>query len=265
MKPASNLKTDDHRELMTICELAQSVTGIQLGEQKEVMVRARLSKRLRALELSTFGEYLAHLRKDNNGDEMRQMLDLLTTNKTSFLREPRHFEILSKLLEKSAVKRDEFRLWSAGCSSGEEPYTMAMTALEQRASIRILATDLSTRVLAIARAGRYSAETLSPVSDLLRRKYFKKSGDAFEVNEELRAPITFGSLNLLQSWPMRGPFNAIFCRNVMIYFDKPTREKLVERYRQKLVPGGLLFIGLSESFAGMTHSYRLIEPGVYSA
>ncbi len=250
-------------DVSEICAFVQRTTGIQLGEQKHIMVRARLAKRLRALGLPSVTAYLHYLKQPTNGDEITQLIDVLTTNKTSFYRESRHFDLLSQRLELLAERGEEPVIWSAGCSSGEEPYTMSLVALRARVQARILATDISTRVLGMAKAGRYAAEVVADVPKDVQQRYFTKAGAESEVGPAMREQVSFAPLNLLGEWRMRGPFHVIFCRNVMIYFDKTTREKLVGRFHEKLAPGGLLFIGLSESLSGLNHPYRLVEPGVY--
>ncbi len=250
-------------EISEICAFVQRTTGIQLGEHKHIMVRARLAKRLRALSLSTVSAYLSYVKQPANAEEITQLIDVLTTNKTSFYRESRHFDLLGARLARLAERGEEPVVWSAGCSSGEEPYTMSLVALRARVQARILATDISTRVLGMAKAGRYANEVVADVPRDAQLQHFKKSGTEWEVGADMRAQVSFAALNLLGEWRMRGPFHVIFCRNVMIYFDKATREQLVCRFYEKLAPGGLLFIGLSESLTGLQHPYRLVEPGVY--
>ncbi len=256
-------ETNETGDLSEICAFVQRTTGIQLGEQKHIMVRARLAKRLRALGIPSVAAYLHYVKQPANSEEVTHLIDALTTNKTSFYREPRHFDLLSERLALLAERGEEPTIWSAGCSSGEEPYTMSLVALRARVQARILATDISTRVLGMAKAGRYAAEVVADVPKDIQHRYFKKAGAESEVGPDMRAQVSFAPLNLLGEWRMRGPFHVIFCRNVMIYFDKATREKLVGRFHAKLAPGGLLFIGLSESLSGLQHPYRLLEPGVY--
>jgi len=244
--------------------------GIRMRAGKEGLVRARLAKRLRLLGLNDFESYLHVVVSDPSKREFTEMVDVLTTNKTSFFREQAHFDFLQETVLPACTH--SVRLWSAGCSTGEEPYTLAMLlneTLSQPAAraARILATDISHRVLSTARAGVYGADGLSEVPRAVLQKYWRPTPDSggarFEALPVLRDMIQYGRLNLMESWPMRGPFDAIFCRNVMIYFDKATQQALVERYWAMLRPGGYLFVGHSESLTGLTHRFRYVQPAVY--
>lgn len=244
--------------------------GIRMRAGKEGLVRARLAKRLRLLGLTDFDSYLELVEREPSRREFTEMVDALTTNKTSFFREQAHFEFLQDTVLPSC--QSGIRLWSAGCSTGEEPYTLAMLLNEtlQPAAVRsarILATDISHRVLATAKAGVYAAEGLSEVPRAIRQKYWRTAaeggGTHLEALPALRQLIQFGKLNLMEPWPMRGPFDAILCRNVMIYFDKATQQSLVERYWALLRPGGYLFVGHSESLTGLDHRFRYVQPAVY--
>lgn len=254
--------------------MVRSVCGIDLHEGKKELIKARLNKRLRKLQLRTFAEYIDYLRHDETGAELTAMLDAISTNLTSFFREDDHFAYLTNKIiptfNEAAGK--PIRVWSAGCSSGEEPYSIAITLLESlsgsaKKDVKILATDISTRILVRAKQGIYDAERLKTVSLQLRKKYFRPARTdfkgLFEVKEELRNMIHFARLNLMENWPMRGPLNVIFCRNVMIYFNKATQARLVERFFEILAPGGILFIGHSESLTGARHKFRYVEPTVY--
>ena len=251
-----------------ISRTVYEVAGIRLREGKEALVRSRLAKRIRQLGLSGFESYLARVRGDASGRELAEMVDLLTTNKTSFFRESAHFDFLRERLLPS-LGNGPVRIWSAGCSSGEEPYTMAMVVRDvwpgsERRDVKILATDISRRVLAIAEAGEYPDSITADVpGDLLRRHWTRQPGDGWSAGESLRSLITFAPLNLMAGWPMKGPFQAIFCRNVMIYFDKPTQQTLVNRYYDLLAPGGHLFVGHSESLSALTHPFAYVQPAVY--
>jgi chemotaxis protein methyltransferase CheR len=259
-----------------ISDYVRSICGISLNVDKKELVKARLAKRLRQLEVHCFQDYMDLVRGDATGAELTGMLDLLTTNLTYFFREPQHFDFLAKTALPKAIAMNassrKLRLWSAGCSSGEEPYSLATTvldALEGRGSwdAKILATDLSTRMLAKAREGIYSADTLRETSrDRLARHFLpvRRGGEhAYKVKPALRAMVHFARLNLINDWPMRGPFDVIFCRNVMIYFDKATQQRLVQRFMQRLAHGGVLCIGHSESLIGGGHSLRYVKPAVY--
>ena len=261
-----DLTPDDFRR---VCRIAYDRAGLAIPAGKEGLVRSRLARRLREHRIRTFSDYFDHVEREKHGDELVQLIDLLTTNKTDFFREPAHFDYLVQHVVPSCVAaRAPLRIWSAGCSSGEEPYTLAIVlreVLPPRYDVRILATDISTRVVAVARKGVYTAEQLSDVSATRRARWFTPAPDGGgAVLPELRGPISFAHLNLMAPWPMSGPFDAIFCRNVMIYFDKPTVTKLVARFHRMIAPGGHLFIGHSESLTAIEHRYQYIQPAVYA-
>lgn len=254
-----------------ISGLVYQISGIDLHEGKEELVKARLMKRLRHLRISSFDRYLKYLANDKSGAELRAMVDVLTTNKTNFFRESEHLDFLRDEIVPQWGK-EPARIWSAGCSSGEEPYSIAIVLCETIPDIwvrdiKILATDISDRMMEKARKGIYDAETIKTLPPLLRTKYFEStnagSGRRYQVRPQLQSMVNFAKLNLMEEWPMRGPFEAIFCRNVMIYFDKPTQEKLVKRFWSLLKQGGYLFVGHSESLTFLTHDYRYLQPAVY--
>jgi chemotaxis protein methyltransferase CheR len=250
--------------------------GIVLGEHKRQLVQGRLLRRLRALGLDGFDEYVDLLRTDPDS-ELGELASAISTNVTAFFREMHHYDLLvDELLPRwLEAKRNEgrLRIWSAGCSTGEEPYALAMVlaeALERTGSkvdARILATDLSPQALGAARSGTYSLERMSGISETRRNRWFLRGEGTYEglacVHPRLRELVTIQPLNLLQEWPMRGPFDAIFCRNVVIYFDKPTKQRLFERYAGLLAPGGYLFLGHSESMYGLSDSFELVGRTVY--
>jgi chemotaxis protein methyltransferase CheR len=254
-----------------ITDVLHEHAGIRMREGKEGLVRARLTKRLRKLGLPDFDAYLDFVQQDPSRREFAEMIDALTTNKTSFLREATHFDFLRDTVFPQLS--GPVRIWSAGCSSGEEPYTLAMLCNESFADIatrdvRILSTDISHRVLAQAKAGTYPADITSDVPAPWLQKYWTRTQDAsgraqYEAGKSLRRLVHFAKLNLMERWPMQGPFDAILCRNVMIYFDKATQQQLVERYWQLLRPGGHLFVGHSESLTGLSHKFRYVQPAVY--
>ncbi len=268
------LKELTREQFDAICRLTHEVCGINLHEGKERLVEARLGRRLRALDLADVDQYLDYLRGPGGEAEILNMVDALTTNKTSFFRESQHFAFLSERVIPEALARGpQLRLWSAGCSSGEEPFTMAMVALEtlgarRAASVRILATDISAEMLDKACAGVYTEAALAEVPHSLLMSYFEPiSGPAprsWRVGSLLRRTVTFAQLNLMETWPMKARFDVIFCRNVMIYFDRETRDRLVERFRRLLHPQGYLLVGHSESLTGAQTGLSYVQPAVYA-
>ena len=238
--------------------------GISLSASKHEMVYSRLGRRLRALGLTNFRDYLILL-EQGDAPEWEAFTNALTTNLTAFFREEHHFPLLAELLLRHQGG-GAISLWCSAASTGEEPYSMAMTAVETFGSlkppVRILATDIDTNVLVKARQGVYSMERLEKMSQERVRRFFLRGtgqhGGQARVRDELRALIDFRPLNLLDaSWPVRGPFHAIFCRNVMIYFDKPTQYGILKKFVPLLRPDGLLFAGHSESFH---HAADLFRP-----
>jgi len=231
--------------------------GILMPPGKMQLVYGRLAPRVRAQGLTRFADYIALIERDEA--ERTQAIDALTTNHTSFFREAHHFDHFLEhawpALERRLSMRGKVRLWSAACSSGEEPYSLLMAMFGKdrgngqrlaRTDLRVLATDLSTEILAAARTGRYALDTASGVPQSLRSTWMTRVGDQAEVHPLVRDRVAFRKLNLLENWPMKGQFDAIFCRNVMIYFDEPTKERLQTRLADHLVPGGFLYIGHSE-------------------
>jgi chemotaxis protein methyltransferase CheR len=262
------LSADDFRR---VCRIAYDVAGIAIPAGKEGLVRSRLATRMRDTGHDSIRAFLDCVQQDKSGEQMTALIDLLTTNKTNFFREPAHFDLLtSRILPRIAAERAPLRIWSAACSSGEEPYTIGMLLNEHLPDVsqaKILATDISTRILARARAAQYSAEQLDGVSPHRRSTWFRETpsptGTRYIVDARVRSLVRFAYLNLMTEWPMSGPFDVIFCRNVMIYFDKATQERLVNRFATLLAPGGYLFIGHSESLNGMQHPYQYVQPAVY--
>ncbi|MEE8586702.1 MAG: protein-glutamate O-methyltransferase CheR [Acidobacteriota bacterium] len=260
------------KEFEQISKFVYKQAGIRLKQGKEELVRTRLAKRIISLGLGSFQDYLRLVEQDRSGHELTWMLDALTTNKTSFYREADHFQFLREQVFPALQPLRRIRIWSAGCSTGEEPVTIALEAREcfadiERRDFRILATDLSTAVLQKAKLGIFAQESLQSVPRQLVRKYFQRCKEAGPDRCRLCQPalsmIAFARLNLMGQWPIKGPFQFIFCRNVMIYFDKPTQERLVNRFHKLLCPGGYLLIGHSESLTGLTHPYRFIQPAVF--
>ena len=248
-------------------------SGISLGEQKKSLLASRLSKRLRDLDLPTFSEYYAKVTQDPTREEFTRMLDLISTNKTDFFREPKHFDFLRERIIPELERTKRIRIWSSACSTGEEPYTIAMTLFENvehpaQWDFKILASDLSTRVLAKAASGLYDEDRFCDVPpDVMKRHFLLGRGDqtgVFKVKPHLAGAITFRRLNLMDDrFPIKNPLDLIFCRNVMIYFDRPTQETLVNKFHRYLKPGGYLFIGHSESLQWVKHSFELLAPTIY--
>ncbi|MBX7192501.1 MAG: protein-glutamate O-methyltransferase CheR [Sandaracinaceae bacterium] len=264
-------------ELSAIADYLHGLTGIRLDGTKRELVKSRLGRRMRVLGLLSYAEYLERVRAETGAEERTRFVDALTTNLTYFFREEQHFTFLAEnVLAPAARTTKGVRLWSAGCSSGEEPYTMSMVARERlgergrwASETRILATDLSTDVLRKAREGLYPADSVEKVPEPYRSRYFQPlSGDEaglFRVSQDIRSKVQIARLNLMADWPMRGPFDAIFCRNVMIYFDANTKSELVLRFHRLLRPGGYFFTSLSESLHGRGHPFEYVAPGVYRA
>jgi chemotaxis protein methyltransferase CheR len=253
-------------------KLIYSRAGISLSTSKQEMVYSRLGRRLRALGLSDFSDYLHRLENGDAG-EWEAFTNSLTTNLTAFFREEHHFPLLAELLKRHAGN-GRIALWCSAASTGEEPYSMAMTAAEAFGTlsppVRILATDIDTCVLAKAQQGVYAMERLEKLPQERIRRFFlrgkgRHAGQA-RVRDELRALIDYRPLNLLAAdWALRGPFHAIFCRNVMIYFDKPTQYGILRKFVPLLHPGGLLFAGHSESFHHAADLFRARGKTVYEA
>ncbi len=258
-------------EFAYIRQVVYERSRINLGLDKRQLVSARLGKRLRATGLATVGEYCALLQSAAGGSELPHLIDAISTNHTYFFREPAHFDVLREQTVPALAKgRGPFRVWSAACSSGEEPYSIAITLARSgmTRSWEIAATDISHRVLAKATAAIYSQENLAALpGDALRTHFQRGIGPQegkFRVQASLRERVSFAHLNLLEgNPPFREPFHAIFCRNVMIYFDRPTQEELINRLTSWLVPGGYLFVGHSESLTHLHHGLQTTLPAVY--
>ena len=249
-------------------------TGIALSDAKRELVYGRLARRIRELRLGSFTQY-CELVEAGDPEETQELTNAITTNLTSFFRENYHFEQLAaKVLPELEAKRSagrRMRFWSAGCSTGQEPYSMAIVLREamgrlQNWDIRVLATDIDSKVLGAAADGVYAQDRLNGMSaERVRNGFSPLPGRPgfYEARPELRSLITFRQLNLLEDWPMRGPFDVIFCRNVVIYFDKDTQRNLFERMADLQEPGGWLFIGHSENLGNVTRRYDLVGRTVY--
>lgn len=259
-------------EFTMIQRMVYDKFGIDL-DKKEILVAARLGKKMREMNFATFQQYYDFVKKDSSGQALTEMVDVLTTNHTSFFREPQHFDFLNKIIIPNFVKGRMNRIWSAACSTGEEPYTIAFTLTEAlgaktATTVQILATDISTRVLTHAQRGLYDAERFAQVPVERLRKHVLKGSGASEgqylVKKETRALIDFQRLNLMEDFSAKvGKFDAIFCRNVMIYFDQKTMENLVNRLAAQLEVGGHLLIGHSESLNNIQHPLKYIAPATF--
>ncbi len=269
----------NERDYSELSEVVRTHCGINLHSGKKDLVQARLAAPIRAGGFRGVGEYLRHVLADASGRRLIQMVDSLSTNLTGFFREARHFEFLANrflpqlIAQKSRAGNRRICAWSAGCSSGEEPYSLAMTLLEvlgaerRQWNAKILATDISTRALNAASAALYPLESLRDVPSSCRAIGFAPSGSVDDarmtITPAVRELVVFRRLNLIAEWPFTGTFDLIFCRNVMIYFDRPTQESLVHRFWNHLRPGGLLFTGHAESLTGFDHRFRYVEPTIY--
>lgn len=256
--------------------MVKTLTGISLSEQKRELVYGRLTRRLRALGMSSFKDYCDYV-EANPDEEIEHFTNAITTNLTSFFRENHHFELLSDgpvrdWLHKRLSMNGRLRIWSAGSSTGEEAYSIAMTLAETipgvfEKDIKILATDLDTNVVATGRGGIYPENRIEALDRERKAKWFQKgSGELtgmVKISDKLRHMVTFNQLNLMGDWPMRGPFDVIFCRNVVIYFDKDTQAKLFDRYADILCDNGVLFIGHSETMAEICNRFELVAKTMY--
>ena len=258
------------RQFRTISDLVYRHCGINLKDGKEALVRARLMKRFRAIGMDSVESYLELIKSKAGDHELDQMIDAMTTNKTSFFREIEHFIYLRETVLPQFTGR-RMRFWSAACSSGEEPYSLAMLLREHladidRMDVLILATDISRRMLEKGAKALYSADALIDLPSSYLQKYFVKSRNvacSYHVADNVRSMVRLARLNLMGSWPMRGSFHVIFCRNVMIYFDRATQQQLINRLWELLEPGGYLFVGHSEGLSAIAHKFKYIRPATY--
>ena len=250
--------------------MAHRACGIDLSRGKKELIQARLGKKIRQGNFASFRQYYDHVTADRTGEELLALLDALTTNYTSFLREPAHFDFLRRHIGRSG--EGPIRIWSAACSSGEEPWTIAMSLFEEIGAaasnrVHILASDISTRALAAAERGIYEAGRFQDLPAEWRSRYLLRgSGRAagfYRIKPAVRRVVEFARLNLMEPFPAARPFQVIFCRNVMIYFDRETQGRLVNRLASFLEPGGYLLIGHSETLTGLSHCYEYIQPAVY--
>ena len=267
------------REFQLFRSLIFEKSGITLNEGKKELVRTRLGSKLRKGGFGSFRDYYNHVLDDRTGEELVTLLDAISTNLTSFFREINHFHYLRKNIIPEIMERKkndsakEIRAWSAGCSSGEEPYSLAFTLADMLQNdrnwgVKLLATDISTKVLARAARGVYSEEQVKTVPKEMASKFFDRAvedGDRlYKVRPEIKSLIQFKRFNLMTpTFPFKRGFDFIFCRNVMIYFDKPTQQTLINKYYGALSEGGYLMIGHSESLTGVQHRFKYMQPTIY--
>ncbi|HEX4312207.1 MAG TPA: CheR family methyltransferase [Acidobacteriaceae bacterium] len=265
------------RDFSRLCAFIYSEAGIRLSTEKKTMLEGRLRRRLRELEIASYKQYCDYLFADEGRkQELTSFIDVVTTNKTDFFREPKHFDYLTETALPDIAARSAGQsvlVWSAGCSSGEEPYTLAMVLSDYAEThpgfrFRILATDISTRVLEKAQLGIYTADSVEPVPPPLRRKYLMRSrerdADRVRIVPELRRLIEFRRLNFMEAdYGVAEKVDAIFCRNVIIYFDRPTQQMILGRLAHYLNPGGFLFVGHSETLHDMNLPLEPLGPALY--
>ncbi len=260
-------------------QLIYKQSGISLNDSKKELLRTRLRKRLVKEGYKSYRDYYNFVKDDKTGQALVSLLDDISTNLTSFYREINHFKFLDSVLPDWIKKKERqgdtgFRIWSAGCSTGEEPYTLAFTMLRNLSDkrgwqLKILATDISTEVLARASAGVYDVNRVKDVPPAVRNAYFEKTVSdkdtpAVRVKQKIRDMILFKRLNLMApSFPFKNQFDFIFCRNVMIYFDRNTQETLVGKYYRSIKNGGFLLVGHSESLTGLNHQFKYVKPTIY--
>lgn len=261
-----------------ISEIAYQNWGLHLSDKKLQLVSTRLGKFIRKSTYEGLGEYLDHIENQATAGDMLELFDMLSTNVTSFFREHQHFDYLEREFYTPLARGNltvpgkRIRIWSAACSTGPEPYSMAIQALDllpdiDRWDFKILATDLANSAVQKAKVGEYPAEMVENLPAQMLNKHFEriaKDGQIFyRVSERVRNLVTVGQLNLMEPWPMKGPFDVIFCRNVMIYFDQPTKTKLVDRMADLLRPGGIFAVGSAESVSKMSDKLRTVQPSMY--
>ena len=263
------------KDFARIRDIVKENTGIHLSDAKKNMVYGRLSRRLRQLRMESFNAYVDMI-AEGHDEELVNFINAITTNLTAFFRENHHFEFLANTLLPELMARKgsdrRIRIWSAGCSSGEEPYSIAMTVAEslppgQYWDVKILATDLDSNMVATAARGVYTLERVQGLSKQRLRRWFRRGkGDKsgmVKVSKELQELITFKQLNLMHDWPLSGPIDVIFCRNVVIYFDKDTQRRLFDRYADLMIDQGHLFIGHSESLFKVTDRFDSLGSTIY--
>lgn len=275
-QPAQSDTTLSRDDMALVAKLVYEHAGIVIREHKEAMARGRLARRVKVLGLGSIAEYCAYLRTSSAVDEIPELINAVTTNHTAFFRERHHFDhlrkdVLPRLIQERAGRRGRIRIWSAACSSGEEPYSAAAISRDvigHRSDLdfKILATDIDTDILDRAATGQYPTDQFdrlpADLRPLLKLEGQNGRGEA-RIADELKRLIAFKRLNLIENWPMKGPFDVIFCRNVFIYFDTPTKAAILDRYVALLQPGGFLYLGHSESLPQPHPQLRLIGRTIY--
>jgi len=256
------------REFHQIRELAYRTFGLDLKPGKEELVSARLQRLVRSGGFPSYKEYYRHVLGDSTGESLLALIDALTTNHTAFLREPDHFDFFREKLIPALARRESVEIWSAACSTGEELWTLAFVLRDALSSLRarLLGTDISRRALAQAERAVYPAERVSGLSPAWIKGYFSKEGGdqkLYRVKPEIRAQAAFQRINLIEPISWSRQFQVIFCRNVMIYFDRPTQERVIANLSRSLEPGGYLFVGHAESFTGIDHRLEYVRPAIY--
>ncbi|MCF4097560.1 CheR family methyltransferase [Maritalea mediterranea] len=261
------------REFEAVRNKVYKLAGISMSDAKRTLVVSRLSKIVRRLNLQTFSDYIDFLDRNASADDIQEFINALTTNLTRFYREDHHFDHLvdhvgNLMKDPKIAASKRLRIWSAGCSTGQEPYTIAMALLSafpqlKSWDMRILATDIDTDVVRRAQTGVYKENDLAGLS-AERSKFFEPLGNGdVQIPEFIRKTIAFKPLNLMHEWPMKGPFDAIFCRNVAIYFNKPTQERMFTRMGELLAPHGFLYIGHSENLNSVSEKFKLVGKTIY--
>lgn len=259
------------RQFQTISQIAEKRWGLHLPETKLTLVTGRMTKLARNTGVSSMDELIQRLDSNSSDEDMLEFFDALATNTTSFFREKQHFNFLESeiypLLKRAGQRK--IRIWSGASSIGAEPYTLAVHLLENfddvaRMDIKILATDLSSKAVNRTKEGVYTEKELDGMPKSLRSKYFEqRTGGTMGVNDQIKSMVAVHRLNLMDPWPMQGPFDAIFLRNVMIYFDAPVRERIVNRMAPLLSPNGVLVIGSAETLSGLNTPYKTLAPAIY--
>jgi len=265
----------DHRTFKRVQSFIYNEVGINLTEAKKALVSSRLRKRMIALNIGEYKDYIHFVENDKSGKEIVQLFNAISTNVTHFFRENDHFIKLTEIFREAHKNgAQKYRIWSAASSSGEEPFSIAMTIKEvlgnKNFDVKILGTDISTKVLNMCLKGEYTEKNMEQVSSKIRMKYFTSYMDSnnvmrYQIDDSLKRMMLFKRLNLSKPpFPMKGNLDVIFCRNVMIYFDDIVRTRLINEFYRLLKPGGYLFVGHSESLAGLKdHNFRLIKASVY--